>query len=222
MRASFLSRMKIWTRAVANIVMVAMVVTVAVQNHQLRKQLLVVTAEASTRMEVSTEVTATGPVTPVVAKTETGVTKTERLSVATIGLGGGYVSSFTKQLLASPQTFKKYRFEGDVTDMVAVTQWAEAQATNIAKRAGYIDWKFGGEVRVAVVDKLAPILAEDEEGNLFVHEFLKDEEGNFSSTPERIIGVSETESQSVFQAQMVGDGGDFVANASYCYFEVPI
>lgn len=191
---------------------------------------LPMTVEASTEMEAPTEnVNLTSPEISeeVSAENITELDKEvseldQRLEVATIGLGGGYVSSFTKQLIASPQAFKKYRFEGDVTDLVAVTKWAEVQAVDIAKRSGKIDWKFGGEIRVSEVDRLAPLLVEDAEGNLSVQEYLRDVDGNFPSAPERITEVAETLSQSVFQAHQDAPDLSFVADAPYEYFQSPV
>ncbi len=218
---------------VANIFLFAMTMTTS-QNHSVvQKQFeLPMTVEASTEVEMEAPNEDTDLASPEISEQVSVENITEldtevpeldkKLEVATIGFGGGHVSSFTKQLIASPQAFKKYRFEGDVTDLAAVTRWAEMQAVDIAKRNGKIDWKFGGEIRVSEVDRLAPLLVEDAEGNLSVQEYLKDVDGNFPSAPERITEVAETLSQAVFQAHQDAPDLSFVADALYEYFQTPV
>ncbi len=91
-----------------------------------------------------------------------------QMQLAIVHKGEGVESAFIRQFAASPAA---YGFNGKQNDAKAIHQWAGHQAALLAIKAGYYDWKFGAEVRVAVPDKTAYVIQKDAAGNLTVVEY---------------------------------------------------
>jgi hypothetical protein len=126
----------------------------------------------------------------------------ERLALATGGLGEGEIHPFTRQLIADPTliTDPKEQFAGDRTDKKALKRWAGRQAFLIATKFGYIDWKFGAEIRIRRPGETAFLLSKDAGGRLHVTEYVTANPGKgFGVSPkpaqDRLLASSISESQ---------------------------
>ncbi len=69
-----------------------------------------------------------------------------QLALAFVAKGSGKSVEWAliRQLVADPGS---WGFSGDRNDKEAVKQWAGHRAAVLAIKGGYVDWKFGGEVR---------------------------------------------------------------------------
>ncbi len=91
-----------------------------------------------------------------------------QMQLAIAHKGEGVENTLIRQFAADPAT---YGFTGKQDDVKAVHRWAARQAHLLAIKAGYYDWKFGAEVRVASPDKMAFVIQKDAAGNLTVVEY---------------------------------------------------
>jgi len=137
--------------------------------------------------------------------------KEKNLELATIGKGEGIEHALIRQLADDPENFG---FDGDVNNSEEVKLWAGNEAHSLAIEAGYYDQKFGGEIRVKVSDKIAYVIQKDDNGNVEVAQYVKDDNGNFPDTPQSIQKIALDYSQATFLAY----GGDGSKLPSYEYF----
>jgi len=119
----------------------------------------------------TTVLAATNPQTAPAAEIQEGGTENTRLQraaqlrLAVIQKGDGVESSLIRQLVAFPTTFG---FTGDLSNAAAIKAWAGRTAHRTAIAAGYVDWKFGAEIRVKNPGTVAYLLKRDESGKLRV------------------------------------------------------
>jgi hypothetical protein len=101
-----------------------------------------------------------------------------QIAIATVRKGEGIERPLIRQLMASPDL---YGFKGDASNNAAVKTWAEKKAHVIAIKAGYVDRKFGGEIRVKHPGEVAYVLENDDHGGLRVAEYA-----NHGNTTEKV------------------------------------
>jgi len=110
------------------------------------------------------------PVQPPTATSATNPNpRPSQFYLALLGKGDGVEHTFIRQLMAHP---KIYGFAGDASNSAELKKWAGREAHLIAIRAGYVDWKFGAEIRVkrSGSGKVAYVLENDGHGNIRVIE----------------------------------------------------
>lgn len=90
-----------------------------------------------------------------------------QMRLAIVHKGEGVESALIRQFAANPVA---YGFKGRQDDVKAIHRWAGRQAHLLAIKAGYYDWKFGAEVRVATPDKTAYVIQENAAGSVTVIE----------------------------------------------------
>ncbi len=114
--------------------------------------------------------TTTSKQTTTQKKTNATAPSDAQMSLAIVHKGEGVESALIRQFAANPTA---YGFSGKQDDTKAIHQWAGRQAHLLAIKAGYYDWKFGAEVRVATPDKIkmAYFIQKDAAGNLTVVEY---------------------------------------------------
>jgi hypothetical protein len=71
--------------------------------------------------------------------------------MAGVHQGEGVENPLIRQLAADPAIAQgtAYRFTGDMHNAEEVITWADHEAAVLATNAGFVDWKFGREVRIA-------------------------------------------------------------------------
>ncbi len=114
----------------------------------------------------------------------------KQIALATIHKGEGVESAFIRQLMNDPSA---YGFKGDAIKTGVVKIWAQRKAHLTAIKAGYVDWKFGREIRVKYSDKAAYVLIPDERGGVRVVA-----RGIGASSPQRVHILTASSSVSQF------------------------
>lgn len=109
-------------------------------------------------------------------------TKNEKLQLAIVRRGEGIEHALIRQLAASP---KEFGFAGDTKDAARVKNWAGREAHVLAIRAGYVDWKFGAEVRVKAPDRVAYVLEKSVVGDLRISQREVAPGGNVADPSQR-------------------------------------
>jgi hypothetical protein len=141
----------------------------------------------------------------------------ENLELATVYKGEGVEHAFIRQLESDP---KGFGFPGEITNLDAIKEWTGVQAHRLAIKFGYVDPKFGGEVRVTTPDKVAFVIEKDKEGSLQCKEFVRNgSEESFPSSPERSIQTT-GDSIAKFLAHE-DNSGVFTTGVGYEYFQIP-
>jgi hypothetical protein len=131
----------------------------------------------------------------------------EDLKLATVKKGEGIEHAIIRQLVARSA---KFGFDGDGHDARAIKLWAGHEAHVLAIRAGYADWKFGGEVRVARPDEMAYLLKKDSNDRLSIAEYRATPSGNANVSSSLLSPVSpdaggtKVLASSVSQSQFLG------------------
>lgn len=149
----------------------------------------------------------------------------EALELATAKRTEGVEHTFTRQLRMNPyllendsELVKKHPrlvYQGDTADEKALKKWAQTAANILSGLFGYYDWRFGGEVRVKVPDKIAFLLVTDTNGKIKAQEYIK-EDNNFKDGPERTNKLANNYSD----AQFLGDSPSNLG--TYVYIYVPL
>ncbi len=87
-------------------------------------------------------------------------------TMAGVHKGEGVESPLIRELIARPAIAQgtAYRFTGDTQNAKAVKAWADHTAAVLATRAGFVDWKFGREVRIAKANTVAFVITREKEG----------------------------------------------------------
>ena len=110
---------------------------------------------------------AATPATPTAPPATTLDDQQQLLRMATAHRGEGIEHTLVRQLRANP---KEFGFRGNPADKNAVKWWAGGKAHLLARGAGYVDWKFGAEIRVRAPDKVAYLLSKDATGKITITE----------------------------------------------------
>ncbi len=81
-------------------------------------------------------------------------------AMAGVHKGEGVESPLIRELIAHPAIAQgtAYRFTGDTQNPEAVKAWADHTAAVLATKAGFVDWKFGREVRIARANTVAFVI----------------------------------------------------------------
>jgi hypothetical protein len=144
---------------------------------------------------------------------------TAQMQLAIVHKGEGVESALIRQFAADPVV---YGFNGKQGDAKAVHQWAGRQAHLLAIKAGYYDWKFGAEVRVAAPDKMAFVIQKDAAGNLIVVEYAVTTTAS-TAPPTFLQGVTHVSSATIgasnfFGASPITGNKLPVPHGEYVYF----
>jgi hypothetical protein len=129
----------------------------------------------------------------------------DQLTLTTSWWGEGVEHALIRQMRADP---KKYGFDGDVANQAAVAKWVRNQVQIWATDAGYVDWKFGAEIRVRHPGEVAFLLRRAADGRWYIDEYKAVAPGQgFGDSPKsvnsRIIAPSIAQSQFLGWPDMV-------------------
>ncbi|MFH0892766.1 MAG: hypothetical protein V1867_08425 [Candidatus Falkowbacteria bacterium] len=115
-----------------------------------------------------------------------------QLDLATIRKGNGVIHALARQLAGgdmddpvftpNEEHLRELGYEGDMNDRAEIVKWADRRAFEIARDNDYVGAD-GTETRVgtAGIGRAAYVLEKDANGKMGVHEYLKNEKGEFVS-----------------------------------------
>jgi hypothetical protein len=97
----------------------------------------------------------------------------EQIKLGTAHWTNGIENPLIQQLIAKPAIVDSttFEFKGDRNDASAVKHWAGITAHLLAIKAGYVDAKFGGEVRVAIGDKVSYVIQKTTDNKVVIAEY---------------------------------------------------
>ena len=131
-----------------------------------------------------------------------------QVALATVHQGEGIEHALIRQLTADPAN---YGFTGKKDDEKAVKQWAGRQAHLLAIKAGYVDWKFGAEVRVKTANTTAYLIQKNADDSLQIAEgTVTSPPGPATTAPDSAttqlssIGASHTVVTTIATAHFIG------------------